>query len=177
MDPGVSDAAEAALFAQARARGASPAECVTELALVKLLAGVRQAEPGQPVLAADTIVALEGPDGLELGKPTDRAAAAEMLRALSGTTHVVCTGVASVDEGGRLQRGVATTTVRFRPYDEATLQTFLDAEVWQGKAGAYGVQDPASAPLIEGVEGSRSNVIGLPLELVREHLPACFPRD
>ena len=42
-------------------------------------------------------------------------------------------------------------------------QTFLDAEVWQGKAGAYGVQDPASAPLIEGVEGSRSNVIGLPL--------------
>lgn len=171
LDPGVSDAHEAGLLAQACARGLVPAECVEELAVAKLLAGIRRAERGQAVLAADTIVAL---GALALGKAPDRAAAAEMLWTLRGTTHEVHTGVASVDARGRLRRGVATTEVRFREFSRATLEAFLETELWRGKAGAYGVQDPASAPLIESVSGSRSNVIGLPLELVRAHLPDCF---
>lgn len=172
LDPGVSDACEALLLAGAQARGLSAAACVEELALAKLLAGVRHAALGQAVLAADTTVAL-GPAAL--GKAPDRAAAEVMLRSLRGTQHEVHTGVAAIDAEGRLHHGVATTEVVFREFSDAELETFLDGETWRGKAGAYGVQDPESAPFITSVTGSRSNVIGLPLEWVREHLPGCFP--
>lgn len=171
LDPGVSDAREALLLEGAQARGLSAAAGVEELALAKLLAGLRHARRGQCVLAADTTVAY-GPDAL--GKAPDRETAAAMLRHLRGTRHAVHTGVAVLDGQGRLRRGVATTEVVFREFSEAELETFLASETWRGKAGAYGVQDPESAPLVESVEGSRSNVIGLPLELVRELLPECF---
>ena len=172
LDPGVSDAAEATLLEGARARGLTPAACVEELALAKLMAGIRHASPGQAVLAADTTVAI---GGQTLGKAPDRDAAAAMLRRLRGTLHAVHTGVATIDAAGRLRRGGATTSVRFREFSEAELETFLETKAWIGKAGAYGVQDPESAPLVESVSGSRSNVIGLPLEVVRAHLPECFP--
>lgn len=168
LDPGVSDAREELLLRGAQARGASAAECVELLAVAKLLAGIRQARPGQAVLAADTTVAHEE---AALGKAPDRAAARAMLLRLRGTRHAVHTGVAAVDAGGRLQRGVATTEVEFREFSDAELEAFLESEAWRGKAGAYGVQDPESAPLVAAVTGSRSNVIGLPLELVREFLP------
>lgn len=171
LDPGVSDASEALLLEGAQARGQSAAACVEELAIAKLLAGLRQARAGQPVLAADTTVAH---GDAALGKAPDRRAAAKMLRRLRGTRHAVHTGVAVLDARGRLQRGVATTEVEFRDFSEAELETFLASEAWRGKAGAYGVQDPESAPLVAAVEGSRSNVIGLPLELVREFLPDLF---
>ena len=171
LDPGVSDASEALLLRGAQARGLSAAACVEELAIAKLLAGLRHARPGQPVLAADTTVAL---GDAALGKAPDRAAAAAMLGRLRGTRHAVHTGVALVDAQGRLRRGVATTEVEFREFGEDELETFLASEAWRGKAGAYGVQDPESAPLVAAVEGSRSNVIGLPLELVRELLPALW---
>ena len=57
-----------------------------------------------------------------------------------------------------------------RAFSSSHLESYLEAECWQGKAGAYGVQDAESSPLVERVEGSDSNVRGLPLELVRELL-------
>ncbi|MGE0713462.1 MAG: nucleoside triphosphate pyrophosphatase [Planctomycetota bacterium] len=168
-DPGVSDAAEDALVqALGRARPpVPPAQVVERLAVAKLLAGLRLAAPGETVLAADTTVAL----GAEmLGKAPDRAVARDMLWRLRGTTHEVHTGVAVADARGRLRRGVATSEVRFREFAAEVLERYLDSGAWVGKAGAYGVQDEDAAPLVEEVRGSRSNVIGLPLELVEELL-------
>ena len=78
-------------------------------------------------------------------------------------------GVALAGPAG-VRSGVVTSQVRFRAFDEQTLEGFLDSGAWRGKAGGYGVQDEESAPLVEEVRGSQSNVVGLPLELVEELL-------
>lgn len=166
-DPGVSDAHEAGLAHELSLRGETPKQVVRALALAKLAAGARRAKPGQLVLAADTTVAL---GARFLGKAGSRAEARAMLTELRGQTHEVHTGVALSLADARVRTGVATTRVRFASFDEGALEAFLDADLWRGKAGAYGVQDPESAPLVEEVVGSQSNVIGLPLELIEELL-------
>jgi len=165
LDPGVSDAAEAAILEAGRRVGLSTARIVTRVALAKLLAGIRRVPPGHPVLAADTVVAF---DGVLLGKAKDREGARACLSALRGRRHDVVTGVALTSARGQLSTGVATSVVAFREFDDHALATFLDTGCWQGKAGAYGVQDPEAALLVERVEGSDSNARGLPLELVSE---------
>lgn len=167
LDPGVDDAREADLAGEALRRGLGPGRIVRRLAVAKLLASWRRAPADATVLAADTVVAL---DGALLGKARDRDHAAAMLGALRGRTHQVLTGVAIRTSAGGLRAGVAASQVRFRPFPEDALAAYLDEEVWRGKAGAYGVQDAASAPLVAEVAGSASNVVGLPLELVRELL-------
>lgn len=118
------------------------------------------------VLAADTIVALG--DKI-MGQPADRDDARRILQTLAGTTHRVITGVTLMDvaTGRRLIRHEATT-VTMKPMSEETLEAYLDSGLWQGKAGAYGIQDPPAAgdANIERVDGSHSNVVGLPMELV-----------
>ncbi|MCO5170405.1 MAG: Maf family protein [Planctomycetes bacterium] len=169
LDPGVDDAAEALVARDARARGLGPAAAVTRVALLKLLAALPRARAGQRVLAADTTVVL---DGALLGKAADRAAAAAMLGRLRGRAHEVLTAVALVLGDGRLAVDVARSEVRFTAFDDAALGAYLDSGGWRGKAGAYGVQDAAAAPLVAGVAGSWSNVVGLPLELVSAMLGA-----
>jgi septum formation protein len=110
------------------------------------------------VLAADTEVVL---DGRTLGKPADRRDAAAMLAALSGRSHAVMTGVA-VQRGPHRVHEVVTTTVTFRRLTDVEIAWYLDTGEPHDKAGAYALQG-AGAALVERVDGSDTNVIGLPL--------------
>ncbi len=117
------------------------------------------------VLGADTIVSL----GDEIiGKPADADDARRILSALVGTTHDVITGVTllNIATGERLIRH-ETTAVTLKPMFEDTLERYLESGLWEGKAGAYGIQDSGDAN-IEHLEGSYSNVVGLPIELVEQ---------
>ncbi len=115
------------------------------------------------VLGADTLAAF---DGIAIGKAEDRDDARRILKRLSATTHRVITGVALVDAttNRRLMRH-DISVVRVRPLSDAMIEAYLDSGDWEGKAGAYGIQDQ-NDPFVERVEGSLSNVVGLPMELI-----------
>ncbi|MCG3136930.1 MAG: Maf-like protein YhdE [Phycisphaerae bacterium] len=119
------------------------------------------------VLAADTVVCLEG---RIFGKPADLDSARHMLRTLSGTTHHVVTGVTLLVIGeGRRLIGHEISEVTMRDLPEAVLEGYLQSGLWHGKAGAYGVQDGSDVN-IESINGSYTNVVGLPMELVEQML-------
>ena len=120
--------------------------------------------PGAAVLGADTVVAL---DGEILGKPENSIHAAEMLRRLSGRVHAVYTGVCLIADGF-FRSGIVETKVTFRVLSEETIAAYVKSGLPLDKAGAYGIQD--GYPLVESYKGSYTNVIGLPMELVREYL-------
>jgi septum formation protein len=148
-----------------RMRSAEPArEMVLRLARAKaaaVAARLRELGEGGVVLGADTAVVLEGS---VLGKPRGPAEAVSMLRRLSGKTHEVLTGVALIRlEDGRDSGGVERTRVRFAGYGEQTIQDYVATGEPLDKAGAYGIQG-GGARLAERIEGSWSNVVGLPLE-------------
>jgi septum formation protein len=136
--------------------GEVPLEYVRRLAREKAAA-----VPGEFVLAADTIVIV---DGEIMGKPTDRADAIRMLEALSGREHDVITAVC-------LRRPEETivsceiTRVRFASMTAAEIGEYVDSGEPMDKAGAYGIQGLASR-YAERIEGSYSNVVGLPVALV-----------
>lgn len=140
----------------------SPAELVLANARRKAQA-VAPRHPHLPVLAADTLVCCEG---RILGKPANTSEAAAMLSWLSGRTHEVLTGVALRDPATRtLREHVARTCVTFRALDGAQIAAYLAKVHVLDKAGAYALQDHGF-DLIERLEGSRSNVIGLPMEII-----------
>jgi septum formation protein len=117
--------------------------------------------PKSIVLGADTLVWL---DGAALGKPSDIDEARHMLDRLSGRVHEVCTGVHLVRLDPHLQVEFHETThVRFRPLDAAAIDAYLQRVDVLDKAGAYALQEHGDL-IIESVEGSRSNVVGLPVE-------------
>lgn len=117
--------------------------------------------PHSIVLGADTLVWL---DGDALGKPPDLTEARRMLARLSGRVHEVCTGVHLVRLDPHLQVEFhETTRVRFRSLDEAAVDAYLAKVDVLDKAGAYALQEHGDL-IIESVEGSRSNVVGLPVE-------------
>jgi septum formation protein len=112
------------------------------------------------ILAADTVVALES---RVLGKPADAADATRMLRALAGRTHTVFTGVALLQPGGaRAELAVVATPVVFRTLSDAEVAAYLATGEPFDRAGAYAIQGEG-AHLVDRVEGSYTNVIGLPL--------------
>ena len=113
------------------------------------------------VLGADTTVVL---DGRILGKPEDRADAIAMLTALSGRAHDVMTGVAIVSSAG-VRSGVEHTRVWFNAVTDEDISRYVDSGQPMDKAGAYGIQGLASR-FIPRIEGSYSNVVGLPVTLV-----------
>jgi septum formation protein len=118
---------------------------------------------GSWTLGADTIVVL---DGRMMGKPGNETEAVDMLMALSGRDHLVLSGVALVnDAAGCRADGMARTTVTFRGFRRAEAEAYVRTGEPMDKAGAYGAQG-IGALLIERVEGSYSNVVGLPLALV-----------
>lgn len=125
------------------------------------------------VIGADTIVVL---DGRILGKPVDRADAARMLRALSGRTHTVITGLAIKQKGASLWLDAEETKVTFRPLSEEWIREYVGTGSADDKAGAYGVQE-MTAKFIERVDGDLSNVVGLPLSLLRAGLIATLAHD
>jgi septum formation protein len=120
-----------------------------------------------PVLAADTLVVCEGK---ALGKPESPAAAADMLRLLSGRTHEVVTGTCLLARG-RAHTGLDRTEVRFAPLSEADIAWYVDTGEPLDKAGAYHV-DGKGGLFIESVAGSPSNVAGLPVRRLRQLLRA-----
>lgn len=142
--------------------GEPPRDYVLRVALDKA-----RAVPGEAVLAADTAVVL----GSEiLGKPRDADDARRMLRALSGATHEVLTGVC-VRRGGRERTAVVAAEVRLDPLTDAQIDWYVATGEPLDKAGAYAIQGLAGA-FVRELRGSVSNVIGLPLaetlELLRD---------
>ena len=119
-----------------------------------------------PVLGADTVVAVAG---RVIGKPADEAEARTMLRMLSGTRHEVITGIALLWASGRRLIGHETTFVTMREISAAEVDEYIASREWVGKAGAYAIQETADRFVVR-VEGSFSNVVGLPLELLRRLL-------
>lgn len=143
--------------------GTPPSEAAVLLARRKALSVA--AEEGEILLAADTVVEL---DGRPLGKPTDAEDAASMLRALSGRTHAVHTGVAVLAEG-RLLSGLASSRVSFRPLSEEEILAYVASGEPSDKAGAYAIQGGGAA-FVSSLSGDRDTVIGLPSRLVLDLL-------
>ncbi len=137
--------------------GCTPAKAVELLSERKALA-VAKLHPGAVVLGCDTIVAL---DGKMLGKPQNEAEAADMLRALSGKTHTVFTGVCITD-GSRTERFVSATDVTFYELSEATVSSYVATGEPMDKAGAYGIQG-LGAVLVKSFCGDYFTIVGLPL--------------
>jgi septum formation protein len=118
--------------------------------------------PGAWVLAADTLVLI---DGMVLGKPQDDADAAEMLGRLSGREHVVVTAVSLLRDAEPGTETVEESLVRIAPLDEEEIRWYVATGEPRDKAGAYAVQG-LGARFVEGVSGSFSNVMGLPARSV-----------
>jgi len=153
--------------AEAEARGPQESleDYVCRLARAKAEAVAATVARGT-ILACDTLSEV---DGRPLGKPADRADAERMLRSLSGRVHRVVTGVClwQRPELPPLEAH-SESILEMGPLDDEFLDWYLASGMWQGKAGACGYQD-ARLPL-RVLRGSESNVVGLPLELVRELL-------
>jgi septum formation protein len=151
------------------ANGESPLEYVTRLSLEKAAKVVELAADRSVVVAADTTVDV---DGRILEKPVDDDDGRRMLRILSGRTHLVHTGVTvwapsgdgAGDEVGayRSRTIVVETAVSFVELTESDIDWYLATGEHLGKAGAYGIQGAAAA-FVERIDGSVTNVIGLPL--------------
>ncbi|MBP3645928.1 MAG: septum formation inhibitor Maf [Clostridia bacterium] len=125
---------------------------------------VAQRHPGEMVLAADTLVCV----GDEiLGKPKDEADACRMLRLLSGNAHQVHTGMCLLLPDGREMLGVDTAQVHFMPLSDEMISRYVSTGEPMDKAGAYAIQGMAGV-FITHIEGSPSNVIGLPLGLLTQ---------
>lgn len=112
------------------------------------------------VLGADTVVAL---DGVIFGKPTDKADAERMLRALSGKKHKVITGYALITQSMR-ESGYAETEVEFNDLSDEIIKDYVSSGLCLDKAGAYGIQDGYG--LIKGYTGEYENVVGLPINTI-----------
>lgn len=121
------------------------------------------------VIACDTDVLL---DGVVLGKPADAADARRYLDRMSGRSHEVLSGLVVLD-GGEERSGLERTTVVFKQISEAERERYVAFGEWQGRSGGYAIQTLGST-LVERLEGSVSNVVGLPVGLLAELAPALF---
>lgn len=147
-----------------------PVARVRAAALAKHAAAVRAAGPDLAVLAADTLVEL---DGAAIGKPRDRADAVATLLRLSGCEHLVRTAVAASapGRGGEPDVFVETSAVRFRVLARADAEAYLDEARTFDRAGAYDIAT-LGGRLVESLSGSFTNVMGLPAERVGPWLAA-----
>lgn len=148
----------------------TPEELVEHLALKKA-ASVAERKPNALILGADTLVVSRG---LILGKPQGAFEAADMLRQLSGSTHIVHTGMALVhNQSKRIVSVVESTEVTFGRLTETEISNYVKTGAPLDKAGAYGIQDDLGALFIERIHGDYYNVVGLPLRrlytLFRKH--------
>ena len=149
--PGESAISQARRLALAKAESVAQRETFTSSTLV---------------LGADTVVAL---DDKVIGKARDRDHAREILSTLSGTTHQVVTGLAVLEQpSGRRSMEHEVTRVSMIKLEPGQIEEYLENGPWQGKAGAYAIQEDDE--FIERIEGSFSNVVGLPLELLERML-------
>lgn len=115
--------------------------------------------PGACVLGADTVVAC---GRRILPKPEEAGEARRCLQRLSGRGHRVYGGVCVVGPDGTVRRRLVQTVVRFKRLEESEIESYIASGEWQGKAGGYAIQGLAAA-LVRSINGSYSNVVGLPL--------------
>lgn len=142
----------------------SPEAHVQRLAFAK--ADKIQVRGAAIVVAADTVVVFENEI---IGKAQDAKHAREILQKLSGKTHRVLTGICvriMEEDDEEMLLELDETKVTFRKLSEEEIASYLQTEEWKGKAGAYGIQNQ-TWNFVANVEGSISNVIGLPMELIR----------
>jgi septum formation protein len=157
---GIAFEVQPAHIAEGPLPGEAAKDCAERLAREKALAVARQ-RPHDCVLGADTVVVV---DGEVLGKPSDAADAARMLRLLSGREHQVITGVCLV-VGGQWSVVSETTSVTMSEITEKEIVDYVASGEPIDKAGAYAIQGIASR-WISHIEGDYSNVVGLPVALV-----------
>jgi septum formation protein len=161
-----------------RSRRVQPQQWASAVAYFKARS-VAERQPGRWVLGADTLVAC---DGELLGKPRDRDDARRMLELQTRRVSDVITGVCLVRSGDSPERlGACDVTRVWMRDDPAAREQYLRGSDWDGKAGAYGIQNVGDR-LVARIEGSFSNVVGLPLPLVARMLhtigiPARMPPD
>jgi septum formation protein len=151
-------------------------EAVARLALVKARTVAKQLEAQRIfaddeetglVIGADTLVSLADQP---IGKPVNRQDAGKIIKALSGKTHEVWTGVCLWDaDTGEHRVEVEKTLVKFNHLSDAQIEKYLETKEWEGKAGAYMIQGEM-VKHVANVEGSFTNVIGLPLETLQDML-------
>ena len=120
--------------------------------------------PGDLVLGADTVVAL---DGVIYGKPADEAQAREYLGALNGRTHEVVGAIALAERGEVVATAVETTRVTFRRRTDDEIAAYVATGEWVGRAGGYAIQEEGGSFMVERIEGDYLNVVGLPLERLK----------
>jgi len=145
--------------------GEEPAQLVARLAYQKAADVARRVAAGV-IVACDTVAEC---GGRVLGKPANETDARRMLHALRGREHRVLSGLCLWKvPGGEPRVRVAITTLRLDPLADAEIDGYLASGTWRGKAGAFGYQDRLD--WVHILEGSPSNVVGLPLELLREML-------
>ena len=145
--------------------GLSPAEFAAELSRRKLEAVANMHGNADVIIAADTIVSINGEI---LNKPTDEAEAFKMLRTLSGGWHSVFTGL-SVMLNGEITTQVCETRVKFRKLSDEEIRAYIRTGEPFDKAGGYGIQG-AAGDFVESYDGSYTNVVGLPTEMLAEIL-------
>ena len=148
----------------------NPAKWAEQISLMKAKSVARHIQSGL-ILAGDTIATL---GSRVIGKPVDRQDARKILGSLAGTTHHVITALALLD--GASDRSMVRhdiTRVHMRPLSDLEIDEYLDSGEWEGKAGAYGIQDRGDK-FVERIEGSFTNVVGLPVELLKRMLTEWF---
>lgn len=123
------------------------------------------------VIACDTDVVL---DGKALGKPVDEPEARGYLERMSGRPHLVMSGLVVLSAEGE-RSGIERTTVTFKELSEAEIERYVRFGEWRGRSGGYAIQTLGST-LVERVEGSVSNVVGLPVGLLAELAPELLER-
>ena len=139
----------------------SPDKLVEELSRQKCAEVAARSAPDDLVIAADTVVAI---DGTVLGKPRSEQEAYAMLSRLSGRHHTVYTGV-TVSRGGESLTAHEATRVHFRSLTPAEIEAYVSTGEPMDKAGSYGIQGYGSM-LVEGISGDYFNVVGLPVCLL-----------
>lgn len=180
---GVEEKAEKKAENEGLCSSCGPADLVSDLAMAKGLDVVDQIlqesdELNIVVLAADTVAEC---DSQILGKPTDAAHARQMMEQLSGRAHRVYTGVflAKIATGVSFvpERHTVSTTLMMNELSDDWIEKYVASMKWQGKAGGFGYQDGLG--FVHITQGSESNVVGLPMELVVERLNAlgCVRHD
>jgi septum formation protein len=125
------------------------------------------------VIACDTDVVL---DGRALGKPADAAEARRYLDRMAGRSHTVLSGLVVLEDGGEERSGLERTEVVFKALSEADKDRYVAFGEWQGRSGGYAIQTLGST-LVARLEGSVSNVVGLPVGLLSELAPQLFVRN
>jgi septum formation protein len=145
--------------------GLLPSQVAVYLAEAKARV-VSAQNPDAVVLAADTVVTF---GDQMLGKPADAAHAKKMLQLLSGTTHLVITGVCVAHAAAKLFKSTRViSAVKMRVMTLPEIDRYVESNEWQGKAGGYGIQDPD--PFVTRQAGSKTNIIGLPMSVAKQFL-------